>query len=162
MQLSLIDLPSWVWIIVVIAFWGAVVVQWLSKNAEIEQIQQKLVCRSCGKSDLEIRIHVLNQRSKQKVGLLKNVWLGMILLVISVLLFIKLTSVLTDLIQGTNLTGIQNDTWIQNIGTTSFFLLVGIGCAVYGIYLLLNFFVGPKERTVQAKCLDCGTEFMLE
>jgi hypothetical protein len=162
MRLPSIDLPSWVWIIAAAAFWIAVIVQWLSNQAEIQKLRQTERCIQCGKSDAQFAIEIVNTRSGQKVGLLKNVWGGLMLISIAILLFISFIGIISDLIQGSDTSGIQNENWLGKVGTASFPLIVGLGCSIYGIPLLLHFFVGTKEKRIRMKCNLCDAEYNVD
>jgi hypothetical protein len=162
MLLPSIDLPSWVWIIAAAAFWITVIAQWLSNQAEIQKLRETEKCNQCGKSDAQFIVEIVNTKSGQKVSLLKNVWGGLMLISIAILLFISLIGIISDLIQSTNATGIQNENWLGRIGTASFPLLVGLGCALYGIPLLFHFFVGTKEKRIRMKCNLCDADNSVE
>lgn len=161
-SLPAIDPPVWLWILPAAAFWMAVIIQWLGNKARIRRLDHTTRCTLCGESDAHFTIEIVDGRSGHKVGLLKNIWGGMMLLSIAGLLFVSFYRILLDLLQGSNATGMQNETLLQKIGVASFPLIVGVGCAMYGIPLLDQFLVGKKDTRVRMTCNAGNGETVLE
>ncbi|HSO70269.1 MAG TPA: hypothetical protein VLQ67_11600, partial [Arachnia sp.] len=63
----------------------------------------------------------------------------------------------TDLLTGSDATGIQGDDWKVVVGMLGLTVVGGLGCAVVGVVLLLAYLTGGKEAVVDMKCADCGT-----
>lgn len=144
------------------AFWIAVLFQWLRKQQQISGIRASKKCPHCKKDDLDIELNIVNRRNNHKVSLLKNIWGGMMLLSLAYILLRVFVILLMDLVAGSNITGIQNENPLGKVGVSSFPLIVGLGCAIYGIPLLLDFIIGKKTTVINIKCNECKMAYVLE
>jgi hypothetical protein len=162
MNLTSFDISSVFIYVLPAAFWIAVLYQWVRKQQQISGIREREKCPRCKKDDLEIELHVVNKRNNHKVSLLKNIWGGMMLLSLAYILLRVFAIILIDLIAGSNITGIQNESLLGKVGVSSFPLIVGLACTIYGIPLLLDYFVGNKATVVNITCNECRTAYVLE
>lgn len=152
-----VDVPIWLIYIVVAAFWAAVLFQWLQKQKRIADIRAAEKCPNCAGQNLVVDVHTVNRKSGKRVGLLKNVWGASMLFTAAAFLLWGGVQLVTDLLTGSDATGIQGDDWKVVVGMLGLTVVGGLGCAVVGVVLLLAYLTGGKEAVVDMKCADCGT-----
>lgn len=149
------DVSSMIWIPVVIIFWGIIGFQWIRNHRLTERIKKTAVCQFCRNKNLEIEVYTLNQRTKHKVSIMKNIGGAYLLFIPGVFLLKGFFLYLSDLISGGNVSGIQNEELVGKIGIVSFPLIIGLSMVVISIFLVLEFLIGEKIKTIKFTCNAC-------
>jgi len=141
-------------------FWGTVIVHLISRQREIKQIQETAKCTNCGHDDLKIELSVVNNRSRRKVGLVKNIGGSLILLTPAIIFFWWFAIVVNDLISGSNVTGVQEVSLLMQIGYWSFCFFWGLSLTITIIRLLLEYF-DKKDKVVSLTCKACDAAYVM-
>lgn len=155
MNLSAVNIPLQYFIPLLVLFWIAVFLQETGKKREANRIAEETHCSQCGSKDLAIRVHQINARNKNSISLLKNIWGASMFSVIGIPLLISFVLIITDLVTGTDISGIQSDTLRMKIAMVSVTLILGLLCVVISILLLKGYFIGGKEKIVEIECNNC-------
>jgi len=64
-----VDVPLPVILVVVAAFWVAVIASWFKRQAVAAKATENQKCPSCGSTHLSAEVDVVNTKSGEKVGL---------------------------------------------------------------------------------------------
>lgn len=159
--MDILDLFGMIYGFSIIALMGVAIVQFISRRREIARIRESVKCTNCGHDDLEIELSVVNMKSKRKVSLLKNIGGSLIWFALAFAFFRWFAIVVTDLIVGSNTTGVQDESGIMQIGLWSFFLILGIGFAIQGIQLIDAYF-GEKMKFIILTCNVCKSVYTVD
>ena len=169
------DVPMWIIYLVSGTFWVFVAVSWFRRQAIAQGAQEQEPCPRCGGNGLTAKAYDVSKRSGHRVGLLRNIWLGLLCLELGGYLLWGGILAVTDLITGSNASGIQGDGVIIKIGDLVLLgglggfpqqiaLLgltwVGGGFAVFiGARLMAEYFRGGRETRVELTCGTCGHSY---
>lgn len=158
MNFAAFDVPDVLMYVIPAVFWAVVIFQYFDHRKEAHKYLSTEICPRCQKRNIHAEIHLRSERTKKRVSLIK-VGVGFLLISLSIFLLRGFVIILLDLIRETNVTGVQNEDILGKAGFTSFPLIVGIGCGLYGISPIIDYFGGKKRKEVSFRCLSCGTEF---
>ncbi|MDH4140541.1 MAG: hypothetical protein OEV43_08225 [Coriobacteriia bacterium] len=157
-----IDVPIGLVYVLAAAFWAAVLFQFILRQQRESRIREHEVCPGCKQKNLVVESHIVNRRNGRRVGLLKNVWGASMCLALAGVLLWSGALVATDLLTGSDATGIQGDNWKVVLGLLVLTLGGGSFSAVASVRLLSDYLVGGRTTVVDMKCSDCGVAWVLE
>jgi hypothetical protein len=158
MNFAAFDVPNVLTYAIPAVFWAVVIFQYFDHRKEAQKYLSTEICPRCRKRNIHVEIHLHSEKTNNRVSLIK-VGVGFLLISLSIFLLRGFVIILLDLIRETNFTGVQNEDLLGKAGFTSFPLIVGIGCGLYGVSPIIDYFGGKKRKEVSLRCLSCGTEF---
>ncbi len=146
---------------VVGVFWLGVLGQWIARRREVKQIEKSVHCPNCDGRKFTTDLYVVNLKTNNKVSLLKNIGGAYLALMIGGVLLYMAYRQINDLIVGSNITGIQDVSLKGKLAWIGGPLTFGGSLALVGILLLIDFFIGKKEKIINLTCDACQAEYSM-
>jgi len=159
-------------------FWLIVLIQFLIRWREKQQIKKNTTCPACGGKDLQVEIATMaydldlirkgkgffkikRSQGMNKVSLVKNIGGGILSLSLAVVVLSQFFILASDLLMGSNATGIQKETLKMKIAFPSAMLVVGIPLLIIGLTLILMY-VAQKKKQISLTCNQCRSVFGMD